>query len=119
MGRPLILLVNEQGVEYLPTLSTHSLEAVEVPESVVKEWRRRKGAAAAVAEQAQLELAGVVVEGRNGSGGGRGSSAAQAVSRLGHYLRRIKKMVPSDERGMWLLKNLLAQVGIERDRCLI
>lgn len=117
MGRAMVLRVNEEGDQYLPTLSTHSLEAVEVPEGVVKEWRRRKGAAAAVAEHAhQLELAGVVLEAAiveppSSSGGGLGSPAAQtSLSRLGHYLRRIKKMVPLDERGMWLLKNLLTQV---------
>lgn len=116
MGRALILRVGQEGVEYLPSLSTHSLEAVEVPEAVVKEWRRRKGAAATVAEHAQqLELAGVVLEtpivDRASTSGGRGSPAAQTLSRLlGHYLRRIKKMVPLDERGMWLLKNLLTQV---------
>lgn len=121
MGRALILRVDEGGVEYLPTLSTHSLEAVEVPEGVVKEWRRRKGAAAAATEHAhQLEMAGFVLEHpgvgrRPNSGEGRGSPAAQTLSkRLGHYLRRIKKMAPLDERGMWLLKNLLTQVRITR-----
>lgn len=113
----MILRVNEEGVEYLPTLSTHSLEAVQVPEGVVKEWRRRKGAAAVVVEHAhQLELAGVVmdtasVDRPSSSAGGPGSPAVQtSLSRLGHSLRRIKKMVPLDERGMWLLKNLLTQV---------
>eukprot|EP00903_Cladosiphon_okamuranus_P007230 g7017.t1 len=94
-----------------------TLEAVEVPEAVVKEWRRRKGAAATVAEHAhRLELAGVVVENavvKRPSSGRRGSSAAQSLPRLGHYLRRIKKMAPLDERGMWLLKNLLTQTRPE------
>lgn len=113
--RALILRVNADGVKYLPSLSTHNLEAVEVPEAVVKEWRRRKGAGAAVAEHAhQLELEGVVLETsgveRPSSDGRRGSSAAQTLSRLGHHLRRIKKIAPLDERGMWLLKNLLTQV---------
>lgn len=117
----MMLRVNEEGVEYLPTLATHSLEAVEVPEAVVKEWRRRKGAAAAEAEHAhQLEQAGVVLEtasiDRPSSGAGRGSPVAQTLSRLGHYLRRIKKMVPLDERGMWLLKNLLTQVRLKELR---
>lgn len=127
MGRAMILRVNEEGVAYLPTLPTHSLEAVKVPEAVVKEWRRRKGAAAAVTEHAhQLELAGVVLDtpgdvdrpsscGERGSPG-RGSPAAQTVSRLRNHLRRIKKMVPLDERGMWLLKNLLTQVGLRVER---
>lgn len=107
-------LISQGGVEPLPTLSTHCLEAVAVPEAVVKEWRRRKEAAAAAAAVAEQELMTGVLETPNvdrASTGGGGSPAVQTWSRLGHFLRRIRKMVPLDERGMWLLKNLLTQVG--------
>lgn len=116
MGRPLILLVNENGAEYLPTLATHSLEAVQVPESVVKEWRRRKVGAAA-AELAHMEVAGLAApaEGRRASFAA--AATPPAASKLSRCLRRIKRMEPQDDRGIWLLNNLLSQVGEVRLRC--
>lgn len=98
----------------LPTLRTHSLDGVVVPDSVLKEWRRRKGLGAA-AEQAVQQLPVTKGGGAEVAIGGRfGSPAARrpGVMTLGRCLRRIKKMAPLDERGMWLLNNLLSQVDI-------
>lgn len=110
MGRPPILQVKENGVEYLPTLATHSLDAVEVPESVVKEWRRRKMGAAI--EHAHVELAGLAAPAAGGRASPAAAASKNAASKLSPYLRRIKRMAPQDGRGMWLLNNLLSQVRV-------
>ncbi|CAM9140345.1 unnamed protein product [Hapterophycus canaliculatus] len=122
MGRTLILLVDEHGVEYLPTLQTHSLDAVQVPDSVVKEWRRRKGVGTtkAVAGTAVVPVGHaqnskpVATTTENGEIGRHTPFATpHAVPRLSRCLRRIKKMVPLDERGIWLLNHLLSQTDPE------
>lgn len=107
--------VDDDGAESLPALRTHSLDGVVVPDSVLKEWRRRKGLGAA-AEQRVQQLAVAKGGGAEVAIGGRfrsPSSSRPAVT-LSRCLRRIKKMAPLDERGMWLLNNLLSQVEIER-----
>ncbi|CAM9989363.1 unnamed protein product [Pylaiella littoralis] len=111
MGRSPILHVKENGVEYLPTLATHSLDAVEVPESVVKEWRRRKMGAAI--EHAHVELAGLAAPAAGGRASPAAAASKNAASKLSPYLRRIKRMAPQDGRGMWLLNNLLSQTRAE------
>lgn len=122
MGRALILLVDENGVEYLPTLQTHSLDGVQVPESVVKEWRRRKGlgttsssaAATATTSAGQGQNAKAVASAtRNGETGRHAPPATpHDVPGLSRCLQRIRKMVPLDERGIWLLNHLLSQVRV-------
>ncbi|CAM9686393.1 unnamed protein product [Ectocarpus fasciculatus] len=106
--------VDDDGAESLTALRTHSLDGVVVPDSVLKEWRRRKGLGAAV-EQAVQQLAVAKGGGAEVAIGGRfrsPSSSRPAVT-LSRCLRRIKKMAPLDERGMWLLNNLLSQTRPE------
>lgn len=101
---------------HLPNLATHSLAAVQVPESVVKEWRRGAAKAAAAAEHARVEeLTGVehleaAAHQSWTNTSRRGSPRAQAAHRIAQHLRRIKKMVPLDGHGLLLLKYLLSQV---------
>ncbi|CAM9360108.1 unnamed protein product [Ectocarpus sp. 6 AP-2014] len=106
---------DEKGAdECLPTLRTHSLDGVVVPDSVLKEWRRRKGLGAP-AEQTVQQSTVAKGGGAEVAIGGRFSSPAspRPGATLSRCLRRIKKMAPLDERGMWLLNNLLSQTRVE------
>lgn len=96
-------------MESYATLATHGLETVELPESIVKEWRRRKVGSAAT-EDAHMELTGLAASAAGGSS--PTVVAPHAVSKQNHCLRRIKRMAPLDDRGMWLLNNLLSQVRV-------
>ncbi|CAN0534854.1 unnamed protein product, partial [Ectocarpus sp. 12 AP-2014] len=85
--------------ECLPTLRTHSLDGLVVPDSVLKEWRRRKGLGAP-AEQEVQQLAVAKGGGAEAAIGGRSGSPAspRPGARLSRCLQRIKKMAPLDER---------------------
>jgi len=101
---------------HLPNLATHSLAAVQVPEEVVKDWRRGAAKAAAAAEHALLDdFVGVDHLESTHHGGAnisrRGSPRASVALRIAKRLRRIQRMVPLDEHGLLLLKYLLTQVS--------
>lgn len=94
-------------------LKTLSLENVFVPESVIRELKRRQHASI-------KEHTAKLAQGKRGKRHGNkprfGSESAADVracgdqATLAKLCRRIQKMVPYDERGACLLDNLLAQV---------
>lgn len=68
---------------------------------------------AASAELAHMELAGLVAAAEGGHASAAVAAATPpAVSKLSRCLRRIKRMEPQDDRGFWLLNNLLSQVSL-------
>lgn len=118
---------------------THSLQDIVVPEGVVKDWKRRQqtlkgrggGDRVPNASAADEKAAGGVEDSKAllllrtaADPMSRRSKAAAAAacqrqpSITGRHLRRIKKLAPTDERGMWLLNNLLAQVRLWAGRLL-
>lgn len=107
-------------------LQTFSLEEMSVPDAVVKDWRRRQHALKALQATTpegnqppvtQKEAGGnmstietAAMAAAAAAGGRNVPVASRAPSSLAHQIYRIKNLAPSDERGMWLLNNLLEQV---------
>ena len=63
---------------------------------------------AAFAAEGLAPLAAASAGGRDGDD----ADASYVSSSVTYLLHRIRRMAPADDRGMWLLSNLLAQVGV-------
>ena len=63
---------------------------------------------AAFAAEGLAPLAAASAGGRDGDD----ADASYVSSSVTYLLHRIRRMAPADDRGMWLLNNLLAQVGV-------
>lgn len=126
----------------MAALPTYGLGGVSVPERVVQEWKRRqhvlkasqKGHRSGTTQFTLPQevnphtgeiLPPATIAGTDGNEVGTTIGGSGSIDRVdsrppagtvevGKLLRRIRKMAPEDERGAWLLNNLLSKVSYSR-----